>query len=142
MAPDSPLSAVAHAIQLSVSPVFLLMALGTFLNVLSLRLGRVVDRARSLEKSAPDGLAINAPELTILRRRRKLVNVAITFATFAALLVCLLIACAFIGAMVELDVSAVIAALFIISMFAFIGVLLAFLAEIRLSAWYTPLDPK
>lgn len=43
------ISAVAHVIQLSVAPVFLLAGIGSILNVLAHRLARVVDRARSIE---------------------------------------------------------------------------------------------
>ena len=39
---------IAHLIQLSVAPVFLLTGIGTLLNVLSGRLARIIDRARVL----------------------------------------------------------------------------------------------
>ena len=39
---------IAHVIQLSIAPVFLLTGVGTLLNVLSGRLARVIDRARFL----------------------------------------------------------------------------------------------
>ena len=48
------LSGIAHAIQLSVAPVFLLTGVSGFLNVLANRLGRVVDRARVLEAEFTD----------------------------------------------------------------------------------------
>ena len=41
---------IAHIIQLSVAPVFLLTGVATLLNVLSGRLARIIDRARVLEK--------------------------------------------------------------------------------------------
>lgn len=41
--------AIAHVIQLSVAPVFLLTSVGTLLSVMTNRLGRVIDRARALE---------------------------------------------------------------------------------------------
>ena len=41
---------IAHLIQLSVAPVFLLTGVGTLLNVLSGRLARIIDRARVLEE--------------------------------------------------------------------------------------------
>jgi Protein of unknown function (DUF2721). len=42
-------SDIAHVIQLSVAPVFLLAGISGFLSVLSIRLSRIVDRARLLE---------------------------------------------------------------------------------------------
>jgi hypothetical protein len=41
---------IAHVIQLSIAPVFLLTGVGTLLNVLSGRLARIIDRARVLEQ--------------------------------------------------------------------------------------------
>jgi len=41
---------IAHIIQLSIAPVFLLTGVGTLLNVLSGRLARIIDRARVLEQ--------------------------------------------------------------------------------------------
>ena len=38
---------IAHVIQLSIAPVFLLTGVGTLLNVLSGRLARIIDRARA-----------------------------------------------------------------------------------------------
>src|SRR5436190_24067734 len=47
--PQSTVSDVAHVIQLAVAPVFLLSGVGALLGVLTSRLGRIIDRARSLE---------------------------------------------------------------------------------------------
>jgi hypothetical protein len=41
--------AVAHVIQLSVAPVFLLSGIGAMLAVMTNRLSRIIDRARVLE---------------------------------------------------------------------------------------------
>jgi hypothetical protein len=78
MPPETPISAVARVIQLSVAPVFLLTALGTLLAVFSTRLGRVVDRTRVLIErlpAAPEARRVGLEaEIGLLRRRRKLVN--------------------------------------------------------------------
>src|SRR3546814_20247330 len=52
MTPDA--SAIAQTIQLSVTPVFLLVATGSLLNVLAGRLSRVVDRSRVLMARWPE----------------------------------------------------------------------------------------
>jgi hypothetical protein len=44
--------AVAHAIQLAVAPVFLLSGIGAILAVMTNRLGRIIARARVLEKNS------------------------------------------------------------------------------------------
>src|SRR3981189_1862466 len=50
----SALGDIAHVIQLAIAPVFLLTAIGTLLNVLVNRLGRSVDRRRSLVSHLPN----------------------------------------------------------------------------------------
>ena len=131
---ESYLTHLARTIQLSVAPVFLLTAIGTTLVVLTNRLSRIVDRARILEERlasvpAKEGGAIHM-ELSTLSRRSKLINLAITFGTICALLICVMIASMFIGVLLSLDLHVMVALLFVTAMFAFIGALLAFLREI------------
>jgi hypothetical protein len=137
MAPEPHGADIARAIQLAVAPVFLLTALGTLLGVLSTRLGRIVDRARVLADRIPDlekgGQAQLQEELQLLLRRRHLVNLAITSAVFAALLVCLLIGVIFLDFLVRSDYSRVVAGLFIAAMAAFVVALLVFLREVLLA---------
>ena len=40
---------IAHTIQLALAPVFVLVAIGNIMSILSTRLGRTVDRARALQ---------------------------------------------------------------------------------------------
>jgi hypothetical protein len=70
-----------------------------------------------------------AAEIAILRRRRQLVNYAIT----AALLVCLVIALAFISFMLHQNLAQLMAWLFVLAMAAFITALICFLREIVLT---------
>jgi hypothetical protein len=127
---------VGHVIQLAIAPVFLLTAVGTFLNVLASRLGRAVDRRRVLvarlaELDAATRESANA-ELGFLERRGRLIYTAIALAVFCALLICLLIAAAFLDALVRLDLATAIAVFFMLAMLALIGSLGCFLREIFL----------
>jgi len=135
---DSHVFDITRVIQLAVAPVFLLTAIGTFINALTGRLGRAVDRRRKLEEllSAFEGetLASMERELAILARRIKLVLWAIAFAVLSALLVCLLIGTAFLGAFVTLDLARPLAALFVMALGALTICLLAFLREVFLAA--------
>jgi hypothetical protein len=137
---------IARVIQLSVAPVFLLTALGTMLSVLSGRLARIVDRARALlERTAKLAPADRGPfeeEIRVLVRRRRLVNLAITSGTTAALLVCLLIASAFVGYLAKADLSAFLAVLFIAAMAAFVAALVFFLREILVAVAMIRLDGR
>ena len=77
---------IAHQIQLAVAPVFLLAGIGGFLNVLTHRLARVVDRSRYIEAMAvPEGNDPYAAELKLLDRRMAVVNLSISFCTAGAL---------------------------------------------------------
>ena len=135
---SSDVSTVVHVIQLAVAPVFLLTGIGALLSVLVNRLGRVVDRFRALENHA---VAADA-EMAILSRRARLVHWAISLCTIGALLICIVIATLFIGASLAIDVSAVIAALFILAMLALIGGLLSFLREIFLATGGIHVTPR
>jgi MFS family permease len=145
MPAEEHLVGISRTIQLAVAPVFLLTALGTILGVLSTRLGRVVDRVRVLSAklpglAAPDAEPLRA-ELALLSRRRRLVNHAITCAVIAALLVCLVIAVAFVGFTFGTDYSLLMAWLFVAAMAAFIGALLLFLLEIFLTVQSVRVNP-
>jgi uncharacterized protein DUF2721 len=134
----STVTDLAHTIQLSIAPVFLLTAVGTMLGVLSTRLARIVDRARVLRgRLPPQPIPSGDPtiaELALLVRRRQLVNLAITCGVSAALLVCLLIATLFVGSLLHANVSLLVAALFVLAMVAIVGALTSFLREIFLAS--------
>jgi hypothetical protein len=131
---ESLLQDITHTIELAVAPVFLLTALGTTLAVLATRLSRIVDRARRVEArlrdEAPPKRDASVRELRMIAGRVRLIHWAITAGTSAALLVCLLIAVAFIGYLLEAHVATVMAVLFIAAMAAYVAALLCFLREI------------
>ena len=127
---------IAHVIQLAIAPVFLLTAIGTFITALSVRLGRAVDRRRIVQErlrvggGGGDDEAQLRDELGNIQRRTRLIYLAILAAVGAALLVCLVVASAFVAALLTLDFSEVIAVLFILAMCALIVSLSLFLREI------------
>lgn len=126
--------AVAHVIQMAVAPVFLLTAIGTLLNVMTNRLGRVIDRARALEakleSASPEAIPALHVYLWTLSRRAKLIGRAITLCTTTALLVCATIAILFLGDFLHFDTTIPVAMLFIIAMMLLVLGLLWFLREI------------
>ncbi|MBL9039474.1 MAG: DUF2721 domain-containing protein [Archangium sp.] len=142
--PPSAFSDIPHVIQLAIAPVFLLSSIGTILSVLSLRLGRIVDRMRVLldrrDSVSPERAKKGEAELLLLVRRRTIVNHAITWTTTAALLVCVLIGTAFIGSLLGLNTGVLIAALFALAMVAFIAGLFEFLHEVRVASRSTHVE--
>jgi len=131
---DSGITAVAHAIQLSVAPVFLLSGIGAMLAVMTNRLSRVIDRARVLEGQLPgsaDEAAALHRQLATLSRRAKLISASIALCTTTALLVCAVIATGFLSAvLLGFDASVSVAILFIAAMVTFFSGLVLFLREI------------
>ena len=128
------ISPIAHVIQLSVAPVFLLSGIGAILAVMTSRLGRIIDRARALEvqlENAPaDRVATLEADLETLAHRARLIGPAITLCTATALLVCTVIAVLFLSAFLHFDASVPVALLFVAAMLAFFLGLLWFLREI------------
>lgn len=128
------ISPIAHVIQLSVAPVFLLSGIGAILAVMTSRLGRIIDRARALEAqlegAPPDRVAGIESDLDALTHRARLIGPAITLCTATALLVCTVIAVLFMSAFLHFDASVPVALLFIAAMLAFFTGLLWFLREI------------
>ena len=137
---ESHITDITHVIQLAVAPVFLLTAIGTLIAVLNIRLGRNIDRRRlmeeelrgSTEDKQTDEQRARQRELRLLARRVRLIYFAMLSAGLGALLVCLVVAGSFIGALVAVDISREVAVLFILAMFAVIGCLGLFLREVHL----------
>jgi hypothetical protein len=120
-----------------VAPVFLLTAVSALIGALNARLEarrrpapcwKTSSRAR---ERAEAGAARD--ELAQIGRRIRNVYLAILFAVLSALFVCLLIAGAFIGAMLSAELTRTIAALFVVAMLALTASLLLFLREIFLA---------
>ena len=131
---------ITRIIQLAVAPVFLLTAIGTILSALNNRLGRIVDRRRVLEERLRKGNTEAEPpakedvrELELLARRISLIYHAIVLAIVCALFICLLVASAFLGVFVTVDIARLIGTLFILAMFALIGSLWMLLKEVFLA---------
>jgi hypothetical protein len=133
----SSISTVSHVIQLAVAPVFLLSGVGAILAVLINRLSRIVDRYRVLENNSPKAGAgeetVAQLEMAILSRRARLIHWAISLCTIGALFICLVVATLFIGSMLRVSVSQLIALMFVGAMLALIAGLLSFLREITLA---------
>ncbi len=137
--PNDAVSNIAYFIQLSVAPVFLLTGVGTMINVLTSRLGRIIDRARLkqeryevCESDSLERLGLHR-DLQRLSLRARLVSRAISLCTSCSLLVSVSIVVLFLEAQLHAYLHGVVPALFIAAMCAFIGGLLCFLREIQVA---------
>lgn len=135
---DAHVFDITRVIQLAIAPVFMLSAIASIINALLGRLARAVDRRRAVEGSLDDCVgekhAAGLVELRLLARRIQLVLWSIGFSVLSALLVCLLIGTAFMGAYTSLDLSRTVAILFIAAVVALTGCLLLFMREVFLAA--------
>ncbi len=128
---------IAHNIQLALGPVFLLTGIASILNVMTSRLGRVIDRARKLEVEI-GGYDLAARrratvELGVLRRRTTAAHWAIGMCTCAALFVCVTIAILFVGNFAAFRADTVVAGLFVVAMALLIAGLILFLIEVQVA---------
>ena len=129
---------IAHLIQVALTPIFLISAIGVTLNVLTSRLARIVDRARAMEDRllnpthAHDSRDLHA-QLKVLARRSRWINAAITLITLSALFIALVVVMLFVNAFLRYELSMLIAGMFIMSMLTLAAALLAFLIEVRIA---------
>ena len=137
---------IAHTIQLAVAPVFVLTGIGGFLNVLTGRLARVIDRARKLEERFIPEAGVEhdrmVGELRVLDRRMTLVNAAIFLCTASAVAICVLVALLFLSDLAELRYGRAIAVLFTASMALLIAGLITFLVEVRVATRSLRVPPE
>lgn len=138
----SDIDTIAHAIQLALAPVFLLVAVGSLLGVLTTRLSRAVDRSRVLHGRVDAGGDIPEPlaaEVLILARRMRIINTAIILCVICALLICTVVAIIFLASIVSFAVTAPIVWCFVAGMSCLIGALLCLLREIYLATMKMPI---
>jgi hypothetical protein len=125
---------VGEVVRLAVAPVFLLSSVGVTLTLMASRLARVVDRARALElgesKTEENELTELGGRLSTLELRARLLGRAIALCTICALLVSMVVVALFLGALLNVRLSLVIAILFIVAMLSFIAGLSLFLREV------------
>ena len=154
-----PISNLAHTIQLAIAPIFMLTGIGALLNTMNVRLVRVVDRRRVIQRSlqhvapgrtphtlvttgqiADHEAPINRQQIEALQseraalaRRGTLIYSAILAEVCSAFLICLVIMSAFISSIAQVDVSSFIAILFILSMSCTVIGLAFFFGEVSIA---------
>ena len=138
----SDIDTIAHAIELALAPVFLLVAVGALLGVLTTRLSRAVDRSRALHGRAETEAGLADPvseELDILARRMRIINSAVILCVICALLICAVVAIIFLASIISIAVTTPIVWCFVAGMACLIGALLCLLREIYLATMKMPI---
>jgi len=118
--------------------VFLISGVGITLSMLTQRLARIVDRARTLEDqreatSSEKKLATIDGDLRVIFRRARYINIAIALGTTSALLTALVVTLLFASEFVPLGVGGAIALMFVGSMAFLSSAFLMFLLEVRIA---------
>ena len=129
---------IAQTIQLALAPVFFLVAVGNILNLLSSRLGRVVDRSRKLQErhlqvEGRDRDEVVA-EIRMIDRRIFLITRAIRLMVTSGLFIGTTVAVLFLEELVKLNLQRVAAATFLIAVGLLMWALVLFLRETQVSA--------
>lgn len=126
---------IAQTIQLALTPVFVLVAIGNIMNLLSTRLGRVVDRSRLLQEryATTSGAEHDevVREIRLVDRRIHLIGRAILLMVLAALGIGIVVVLLFVEEFANFDLRAVVAAVFIIALALLMSSLILFLRETR-----------
>ncbi|MFN5779782.1 MAG: DUF2721 domain-containing protein, partial [Novosphingobium sp.] len=122
---------IAQTIQLALAPVFVLVAIGNMMNLLSSRLGRIVDRSRHLQErhTATSGADHDAVvvEMRAIAQRISLINRAIFLMVLSGLTIGVTVAVLFLEEMVAVRLQFVAAALFLVAIGLLMWGLLLFL---------------
>ncbi|MFM5931886.1 MAG: DUF2721 domain-containing protein [Novosphingobium sp.] len=129
---------IAQTIQLALAPVFVLVAIGNILNILSTRLGRIVDRARHLQvrhgqtEGAEHDMVVR--EIRAADQRIKLIGQAIRLLVISGLAIGMTVAILFLEEIISVPLDRVAAGFFIVSVGLLMWALTLFLRETQIAA--------
>jgi hypothetical protein len=137
-------SEIVSVLQTAVSPVVLVSGVGLLLLAMTNRLGRIVDRARSLALRLRDAdederEPIHA-QLQILGQRARMVRRSIALASFCVLFAALLVISLFITSLAGADIPWLVATFFILSLLSLIASLVEFIRDVNRSLEATALE--
>jgi hypothetical protein len=129
--PHTDPEAVAHVIQVALTPVFLLTGIAGLLAVFATRLGRVADRVDRLaerwHESEDDDELLR--KLLFLKKRTYVLDVAVVLGALAGVAICAAALTLFLGAMRNQLGAELLFALFGLCLICTLGALSAFCTE-------------
>lgn len=124
---------IAQTIQLALAPVFVLVAIGNIMNLLSSRLGRVVDRSRALQErhARTEGSEHDmvVREIRVVDMRIRLIGRALRLLVGSGLAIGLTVAVLFLEELVETDLQRLAAGTFLLAVGLMMWALVLFLRE-------------
>ena len=129
---------IAQTIQLALAPVFVLVAMGNIMNILSLRLARAVDRSRHLQQRHVETHGADHDRVVLamrtLDRRLQLITRSITLLVLSGLTIGSCVALLFVEELFDVNLQQVAGAAFFLAILLLMAALWLFLREIRIAA--------
>lgn len=145
MQPEHP-AMIAQTIQLALAPVFVLVAIGNIMNILTTRLARMVDRSRHLQTlhrgtqgSEHDVVVV---EMRIIDQRIAHIGRALLCLVISGLAIGTTVAVLFLSEIVNTDLRVVTALTFVAAIALLMGALVLLFLETRLAARTLRLPPE
>ncbi|MGB7511521.1 MAG: DUF2721 domain-containing protein [Pelodictyon phaeoclathratiforme] len=124
-------------LQTAIGPMILISGLGLLLLTMTNRLGRLIDRSRSLLdnlESYPEQYILRIHrEIAILWKRARYIRISILLACLTCLGASLLIMLLFLSALVNIDLPMLLSAVFIFSMLCLSFSLIFFLVDVNMT---------
>jgi hypothetical protein len=128
-------SAITPILQLAVSPVILISAVGLLLLTMNNRIAHSVDRARLLVREsaslAGDAKKRIESEITVIYRRAQLIRRAIVFSIASAIASSVLIVSLFMAALFGLEIAWLYSISFIVALLCLIAGLVFFIQDVN-----------
>ncbi|MDJ0643757.1 MAG: DUF2721 domain-containing protein [Erythrobacter sp.] len=127
--------AVQQALQSSLAPAFLLVGIGSIMNVMVARLTWIAGRIERLEDKTDDEAPLREQhEIDWLCQRRQLVRRSIMFSSSAAVVISIVIAMLFVSTYIDARIGTFIAVLWVATIACLITGLGFFLRETSIAA--------
>lgn len=129
---------IAQTIQLALAPVFVLVAIGNIMNILTTRLGRIVDRSRTLQAQHATTIGrehdVVVIEIRYVDRRIHLIGRALLLLVISGLAIGITVGSLFIGEMTVLETGAFTGLTFSAAIALLMTALVYLLMETRIAA--------
>ncbi len=129
---------IAQTIQLALAPVFVLVAMGNIMNLLSTRLGRIVDRSRALQarhgETHGDEHDMVVREMRLVDQRIRLIIRAILLLVISGIAIGLTVALLFVEELAGADLQRAAAGTFLAAVGLMMWALVLFLRETRIAS--------
>ncbi len=129
---------IAQTIQLALAPVFVLVAIGNIMNILTTRLGRIVDRSRTLQKLHGETVGaehdVVVIEIRYVDRRIHLIGRALLLLVLSGLAIGVTVGSLFVGEMIDHELRNLTGITFFVAIALLMLALVYLLLETRIAA--------